>query len=122
MLVSCRTPEEFSKKLEFAMAHEPHAMQAGERKRLTWDAATERFLDVAELKGEEKATPVSAAIDTLVFNLHNYLTGATAAPLLSLCIWPLCYFGLLQTAVLWTRYQGCWQRWKSDTRNMCIEL
>ena len=50
-------------------------MRAEERERLTWEAATERFLDVAELKGEERATKVSAAVDTLAFNLYNYLTG-----------------------------------------------
>ena len=71
-----RTPEEFSRKLSFAMKHEPKPMRAEERERLTWEAATERFLDVAELKGEERSTKVSAAVDTLAFNLYNYLTGA----------------------------------------------
>lgn len=70
-----RTPEEFSDKLAFAMKHEPKPMRAEERERLTWEAATERFLDVAELKGEERATKASAAVDTLAFNLYNYLTG-----------------------------------------------
>ena len=51
-------------------------MTKDERTRLTWEAATERFLDVAELKGEERAPPrASATVDTLAFNLHNYLTG-----------------------------------------------
>ena len=75
LCVWCRTPEEFSSKLAFAMKHEPKPMRAEERERLTWEAATERFLDVAELKGEERATKVSAAVDTLAFNLYNYLTG-----------------------------------------------
>ena len=75
-----RTPEEFSSKLEFAMKHDPHPMKEEERRRLTWEAATERFLDVSELKGEERSPPVSAAIDTLAFNLHNYLTGAGSLP------------------------------------------
>ena len=56
-------------------------MRAEERERLTWEAATERFLDVAELKGEERSTKVSAAVDTLAFNLYNYLTGARASGL-----------------------------------------
>ena len=73
--VLCSTPEEFSQKLNFAMKHEPKPMKAEERDRLTWEAATERFLDVAELRGEERATKVSAAVDTLAFNLYNYLTG-----------------------------------------------
>ena len=80
-----RTPEEFSSKLEFAMKHDPHPMKEEERRRLTWEAATERFLDVSELKGEERSPPVSAAIDTLAFNLHNYLTGAGPLPLPQSC-------------------------------------
>ena len=62
------------------MKHDPHPMKEEERRRLTWEAATERFLDVSELKGEERSPPVSAAIDTLAFNLHNYLTGAGSPP------------------------------------------
>ena len=54
-------------------------MKAEERQRLTWEAATERFLDVSELRGEEKTTRMSKAIDTLAFNLHNYLTGRLIA-------------------------------------------
>lgn len=76
----CRTPEEFSKRLLYAMGRDPQPMKAEERQRLTWEAATERFLDVSELRGEEKTTRVSAAIDTLAFNLHNYLTGPCKKP------------------------------------------
>ncbi len=45
-LPSCRSPEEFSKHIEHALAHEPHPMSPEERRNLTWEAATERFLDV----------------------------------------------------------------------------
>ena len=79
--LNCRTPEQFSEKLEYALKHDPHPMTTEERTRLTWEAATERFLDVAELKGEERAPPpVSATVDKLAFNLHNYLTGTLPPP------------------------------------------
>lgn len=73
-----RSPEEFSEKLGYAMKNEPNPMKEEERDRLTWEAATERFLDVSELKGDERATRLSAAVDTLAFNLYNYLTGGTS--------------------------------------------
>lgn len=41
-----RSPEEFSQHIEHALAHEPHPMTLEERRHLTWEAATERFLDV----------------------------------------------------------------------------
>jgi hypothetical protein len=46
MCYLCRTPEEFSEKLRFALSSEPQPLSSDDRQRLTWEAATERFLDV----------------------------------------------------------------------------
>jgi hypothetical protein len=76
LLVACRTPQEFSSHLEYALANEPHAMSSDEVNRLTWDAATERFLDVAELTHRDlKPNPLTAAVDNLCWATHNTLTG-----------------------------------------------
>lgn len=72
----CRTPQEFSRHLEYALANEPHPMSSDEVQRLTWDAATERFLDVAELKPKDlRPGPLASAMDGLLWATHNTLTG-----------------------------------------------
>jgi digalactosyldiacylglycerol synthase len=42
------TPEEFSAHLEHALSHPPAALSPQEREALTWEAATDRFMDAAE--------------------------------------------------------------------------
>ena len=54
-------------------------MRAEDRKRLTWEDATERFLDVTEIMAADRAKPMDAAFDTLAYTTHNLLTGAHAA-------------------------------------------
>lgn len=55
----------------------PHHLQMSEdeRKRLTWEDATQRFLDVAELSPAELANPVERGFDRAAWMLHNSLNG-----------------------------------------------
>ena len=49
------------------------------QRRLTWEEATERFLDVAELKAAERPGVLETAVDKLAWAAHNTLTGQTRA-------------------------------------------
>jgi digalactosyldiacylglycerol synthase len=74
-----RTPAEFSAHLRHALAHEPTPMAPEEREKLTWEAATERFLDVTELSAAElRPPPLEAAADAAAWAVHNALTGNEA--------------------------------------------
>lgn len=74
-----RDSEEFSRKLEHALEVEPKPMTAELQRRLTWEDATERFLDVAELKASERPGVLETAVDKLAWVAHNTLTGTPAA-------------------------------------------
>ena len=75
MSASRRTPEDFSRQLSHALSHEPKPMLESDYRRLTWEDATERFLDVTEISAEERAKPLEAAFDTFAYTAHNMLTG-----------------------------------------------
>lgn len=49
------------------------------QRRLTWEDATERFLDVAELKASERPGAFETAVDKLAWVAHNTLTGTLLA-------------------------------------------
>ena len=51
-------------------------MRAEERRKLTWEDATERFLDVAELKPGERPKGWEEACDKLTWNAFNSISGA----------------------------------------------
>lgn len=85
-----RDSEEFSQKLEHALELEPKPMTAELQRRLTWEDATERFLDVAELKASERPGVLETAVDKLAWVAHNTLTGTFVA--LSACS-PNCQSG-----------------------------
>ncbi len=70
-----RDSDEFSSKLEHALESEPVPMTPALQKRLTWEDATERFLDVAELKASERPGLIETAVDKLAWVAHNTLTG-----------------------------------------------
>lgn len=74
-----RDSEEFSRKLEHALEVEPKPMTAELQRRLTWEDATERFLDVAELKASERPGVLETAVDKLAWVAHNTLTGTSAS-------------------------------------------
>ena len=71
----CRDSHEFSSKLEHALESEPVPMTADMQRRLTWEDATERFLDVAELKASERPGLIETAVDKMAWLAHNTLTG-----------------------------------------------
>lgn len=71
-----RTPEEFSAHMKHALSVDPAPMTDEDRARLTWEAATERFLDVTELAENELSPgPLTAVADTAAWAAHNSLCG-----------------------------------------------
>ena len=50
-------------------------MAAEERQRLTWEAATERFLDVSELTERERPRGITAALEAAAAAAVNTLSG-----------------------------------------------
>jgi digalactosyldiacylglycerol synthase len=77
-----RTPEEFSQKLKLALENEPHPMKLEERRRLTWEDATERFLDVAELRAGERPKGLEEACDQLAWKAFNAISGGACSGLM----------------------------------------
>jgi digalactosyldiacylglycerol synthase len=70
------SPEEFVSHVQHALSTDPAPITPEDRTRLTWEAATERFLDVAELTDKDLApSPVTAAVDSAVSAAHNALCG-----------------------------------------------
>ena len=69
-----KTPEEFSSHVEYALSHDPKPLPADERAQLTWEAATERFLDATELSESHLKPPLfDAAVDTALYAAHSKL-------------------------------------------------
>jgi hypothetical protein len=83
----CRTPEEFSANLHHALNNDPNPMPPAERSALTWEAATERFLDVSELSERDlRPGPLTQAVDSLAYLTHHALCGEWATPVPK-CAW-----------------------------------
>lgn len=71
-----RTPEEFASRLQHALTNEPKPLAAADAARLGWEAATDRFLAVSELKPTElRPSVLTRALDVLCYSAHNALTG-----------------------------------------------
>lgn len=68
-----RTPEEFIQCVQKAMTSEPAALTPEERHSLTWEAATNRFLDVAEIKRPKSF--VQDKLEGTGWALYNAATG-----------------------------------------------
>jgi digalactosyldiacylglycerol synthase len=69
------SPEEFSKCVKKALSTDPTPLSSRDRYRLSWEAATDRFLDAAELGEEQVSGPGTSrtgkAGETLVHALHS---------------------------------------------------
>lgn len=70
-----KTPEEFSHCLETALNGIPEPLSFEEQQKLTWEAATERFLSITELSRKERPKGLEAAVDKVCWAVHNSLTG-----------------------------------------------
>jgi len=67
-----RTEEEFSKCVTKALQREPEPLSDEDRYRLTWEAATERLINVAEPGRKRNLT--AQALDQLSWRTHHLLT------------------------------------------------
>jgi hypothetical protein len=71
-----KTPDEFVDHMKYALSHEPAPMTKEDRQMLTWEAATERFLNVTELSDKDLMPgPMTATVDTAAWLTHNSLCG-----------------------------------------------
>ncbi|GLC35497.1 hypothetical protein PLESTB_000201000 [Pleodorina starrii] len=69
-----RSPDEFSVQLHRALTSDPQPLSSDQLHSLTWEAATERFLDIAELR-PGSIGPLDVALDNVLAAAHNVLTG-----------------------------------------------
>jgi digalactosyldiacylglycerol synthase len=72
------SPGEFSKCVEKALSSDPAPLSVRDRYRLSWEAATDRFLDAAELGGEQSAGPGSGRADRIAEAAAHALHSAAA--------------------------------------------
>ena len=72
------SPEAFSKCVKRALSTDPTPLTSRDRYRLSWEAATERFLDAAELGAEQVTGPGTGLGDTLAEGLVHALHSGAA--------------------------------------------
>mmetsp|Transcript_13067 Transcript_13067/g.32271 ORF Transcript_13067/g.32271 Transcript_13067/m.32271 type:complete len:719 (+) Transcript_13067:91-2247(+) len=72
------TPEEFSNCLGQALASEPAPMTDELRRRLTWEAATERLMDAAPQTNSVEQRATDKLVDDALFAVQNTLIGVEA--------------------------------------------
>ncbi len=71
-----RNDEEFVQHMKHALTHEPAPMTTEDKQRLTWEAATERFLNVTELSERDLTPgPLTSTVDAAAWLTHNSLCG-----------------------------------------------
>ena len=77
------TPEEFSEKVQEALTREPTPLSEEDQRKLTWEAATERLLDVTERDENSQPKGMESLIDDLCWVAHNSLSGVEHLRVLS---------------------------------------
>ena len=73
-----RNQQEFAEKLQYALTHDPKPLSQSELARLSWEDATERFLDAAKFRPVEQPNAVERLFDNAAAAAHNALTGVEA--------------------------------------------
>jgi len=71
-------PEQFSQCVKKALSTDPTPLSAKDRYRLSWEAATDRFLDAADIKEEQMRGPGTGLGDKLGETLFAAVHGAAA--------------------------------------------
>lgn len=69
-----RNEQEFMQCIQKALTSEPSPLSPEEQKMLTWEAATERLLDVTELRDHDRPKGMEAVIDTVCWTIQNTCT------------------------------------------------
>jgi digalactosyldiacylglycerol synthase len=88
------TPEQFSAHLKTALTQEPSALNEAERCALSWEAATDRFMDVAEAEPRRRrpGAMLEGVADWAAAQVHQTLTGVEVR--VSVLARVLCFFGV----------------------------
>ncbi|KAK9817001.1 hypothetical protein WJX72_008108 [[Myrmecia] bisecta] len=73
-----QTPAEFTVHLRRALNEDPQPLSEEELTRLSWEAATQRFLDCAEITPREWPTRLSRVHEALLWATYNFFTGIEA--------------------------------------------
>ena len=73
------TPAQFSECVKKALSTDPTPLSAKDRYRLSWEAATDRFLDAADIKEEQRRGPGTGLLDKLGENIFAGVHGVAAS-------------------------------------------
>ncbi|KAL3142245.1 hypothetical protein ABBQ38_002589 [Trebouxia sp. C0009 RCD-2024] len=68
-------PQHFSEHLQYALLHKPAPLTQHETRELSWEAATERMLDAAELQAGDWPKAASKVAEATLFSAYNAALG-----------------------------------------------
>lgn len=69
------TPQQFSEHLQHALLHQPAPLTEHETRELSWEAATERMIDAAELGPNDWPKAASKVAEATLFSAYNTALG-----------------------------------------------